>query len=154
MCWEPRCQATRKAATSGCTGWNICELTMIIGARHDHPCGAVHGGGRLLLQLPVGREKDGVPLCGRVSPCRVRNGKLGQEDVVRRGEVEQRGCLRLWLRRHTGHGGVPRRLHRADGFAQGAFPLGRQHGRVSYGVRDRCQVHHQAAWGCAIRSTG
>ena len=34
-------------------------------------CGAVHGGGRLLLQLPVGREKGGVPLCGRVSPCRI-----------------------------------------------------------------------------------
>ena len=38
---------------------------------YDHPCGAVHGGGRLLLQLPVGREKGGVPLCGRVSPCRI-----------------------------------------------------------------------------------
>ena len=96
-----------------------------------------------LVCTPVGREKDGVHLCGRVSPCRVRNGELGRKDAVRRGKAEQRGCLRLWLRRHAGHGGVPRGLHRADGFAQGAFPLGRKHGGVPYGVRDRCQVHHQ-----------
>ena len=57
-------------------------------------------------------------------------------------ETVNRGCLCLWLRRHAGHGGVPRGLHRADGFAQGAFPLGRQHGRVPYGVRDRREIHH------------
>ena len=38
---------------------------------YDYPCGTVHGGGRLLLQLPLGREKGGVLLRGRVSPCRV-----------------------------------------------------------------------------------
>ena len=83
----------------------------------EHPCYAVHGGGWLLLQLPVGCEKGGVLLCGRVSPCRVRDGELGRKDAVRRGEAEQQGCLRLWLRRHAGNGSVPRGLHRADGFA-------------------------------------
>lgn len=84
---------------------------------YDHPCGTVHGGGRLLLQLPLGREKGGVLLRWRVSPCRVRDGGLGRKDAVRRGEAEQQGRLCLWLRRHAGNGAVPRGLHCADGLA-------------------------------------
>ena len=44
--------------------------------------GTVHGGGRFLLQLPVGCEKDGVLLRRGVSPCRIRDGKLGRKDAV------------------------------------------------------------------------
>ena len=32
------------------------------------------------------------------------------------------------------------------------FPVGRQHGGVPYGVRDRCQVHHQLTDAYGLRS--
>ena len=44
--------------------------------------GTVHGGGRFPIQLPVGCEKDGVLLRGGVSPCRIRDGKLGRKNAV------------------------------------------------------------------------
>ena len=133
MCWEPRCQATQKAATSGCTGWNICKPTMIIGVRPSLRRSSRRRAASTTTSCRT--RKRWCSSMRRVSPCRVRNGELGQEDVVRRGEAEQRGCLCLWLRRHAGHGGVPRDF----------IALTVRSGSVSSGV---------AAWGCAIRSTG
>ena len=67
----------------------------------------------------------------------------GERTLYDGARLNNRDGFVYGVRRHAGHGAVSCRLHRTDGFGQGAFPMGRQHGHVPYGVRDRYKVHHQ-----------